>query len=99
MHVNWEEPVLRLVEAINLLVARGFGELAVETVGPAVVLAGEDAGCAGFLGDDGESTVPADVVEGIDIALAVFDKDEWVTGDFVLYPIACVGEAQDVGGQ
>lgn len=99
VYVNREEPVLGLVEAVDVLVAWGFGKLAIKTVGPAVVLAGEDARGAGFLGDDGEGAMAADVVESVDLALAVFYEDEWVASDLVLYPVTCVGEAQDVGGQ
>jgi hypothetical protein len=48
-----------------------------------VVLAGEDAGCSFLFRDNGESTVAADIVEGVDVSVTVFADDKLKAGDLV----------------
>ena len=37
VHMDWEESVFAFIEGRYVLIARGFGELAIETIGPAVI--------------------------------------------------------------
>ena len=69
-----EETILAFVEMGQVLITRGFGKLAVETIGPAVIEASKDLGLALLLGDQRESSMPADIVESIDVALAVLTQ-------------------------
>ena len=98
VHVDRQQTILALVEPVKVLVPRRLGELAVQPVAPAVVLAREDARRALVLGDHGERPVAADVVEGVDLALAVADEHELEAGHLVAQPVAGVGEAELVRG-
>lgn len=57
-----------------------------------MVLAGEDARFALFLVHDWEGTMPADVVETIDLSLTVTSQDKLVISNIVSEPVARVGE-------
>ena len=99
MDVDAEKAILRLIKVREILIARCLGQLSVEAVRPAVVLAGENVGFARLARDKGERPMTADVVEGIDCASAVFADDELVVGHLVLDPLSRLDQARLVRGQ
>ena len=95
VNMDREEAVDRLVEAGEVLVARGFGQLAVKPVGPAVVLARESAlSVSGILAllDNGERAVPTDIVESVDLSCAVLCDDEFEPGNLIAKPVSRLSE-------
>lgn len=97
--VDWEETVLGLVKARDVLVPGGFGELAVQSVRPSVVSAGEDLGGALFPVDDGVCTMSADIVEGVDVSIAVFGDDDVETSTLITQPVTSLFEPVLMCGQ
>ena len=79
------------------MVARCFGKLAVETVGPSMVAAREDFGGALVLLNHRVGTVSADVVEGSDVSASVAGYDEVKASDLVAEEITGFLEAERMG--
>lgn len=95
--VDWQQTVLGLVETGKILVPRCFGKLAVETVGPAVVSAREDLVGAFRFGYDRESTVPAHVVECVDVTGSVSRNNECESCNVETNPVTGVLDSDGVG--
>lgn len=87
VNVDWEEAVFGLVEAFKILVARGLRQLAIQTIRPSMVFAREDLRVALLLLDDGVGSVSANIVEGVDLAIAVLRDNKVVVGTVVAQPI------------
>jgi hypothetical protein len=85
-----------LVKAFHVLIPRCFGKLAIETIGPAMVLTGKNLRVALFLSDNWEGSVSANVVETFDISLSVSTEEELEAGFLESYPVTGVGESQPV---
>lgn len=98
LDVDPEQPVLILVEPIQILVPGSLGQLPVKPVGPPVVSTRQDlvVSLALFL-DNRIRTVPAHIVERIDLAIAVPRDDKIEAGDLVAQPVARVLESRAVG--
>lgn len=79
-NVDRQKPVLALVEPFYRVESRSLGEVAFEAVGPAVVFAAENAGFAGALLHNRVRAVSTDIVEAVDVALAVLDQEEGEIG-------------------
>lgn len=79
MDMDGKEAILAFVEPLQFLIPRCFGEISVEAIGPAVVFAGKNAGMPFFLGHNWKSAVSADIVESIDISIAVLAEYELET--------------------
>lgn len=100
LDMDAKEPVLALVEAIQFLVLRGFGQRAVQSIGPAVIPAGQDFGIPfALLLDHGVRTVSADVVERVDGALPVTDDEEVKTRNLIPQPVAGFLQPRAVGDE
>jgi hypothetical protein len=80
MDVYWEETILAFIEIGHVLIARGFGKLAVETIGPAMIEASKDLGLALLLGNHRKTSMSADIVEPIDVSLAVLTQHKLEAG-------------------
>lgn len=72
--------MLGLVKVRHRLKARSLCQVALEAVGPPVVLAGQDGSIAAALGDDRKSAVTADVMKGVDLAVTIHDQEEGEAG-------------------
>ena len=88
VNMNWEEAILRPIETIQLLIARGFGKLTVQAVRPTMISATEDARLSTFFLYDGIRTVPAYVMKSSDISVAVQIDDDVETCKLVSKKIA-----------
>lgn len=71
MNVDWKKTILQSVEALYLFVSRCFSQLAVQSIGPAMVLAGYDLYLPLRLSHKWESTVSTDVVKSTDQSLTI----------------------------
>ena len=91
--MNREKTVLGLLEVLELLITRCLRKLAVQTVRPAVVLAGEDLCVATVFLDDGVCAVSAYVVECVNLARSVLGNNNVVVGDVVAEEVAGVCES------
>jgi hypothetical protein len=96
VYVDRKKAVLCLVEGGDSVEAWGFCQVAFEPVAPAVVFAVERAGLTRLLLDDRISTVPADVVETVDVALLVENKKEGEAGIIKGYIFASCRETEFV---
>ena len=103
MRTYRQETVLRCVEMRLILEERSLGERALHGVAPSVELAREDGHLTrlnhrillAFLlaANDGERAVPTNVVEGVDVAVAVLDQEEVIAGHLEANVFASLGEA------
>lgn len=80
MNMNRQETMLAPVESFDRIEARSFGEISFQAIGPAVVFTAQNAGGTTFLLDDGVCTVPAGIMEAVDVAAAVTDEEKGVVG-------------------
>ena len=97
-----QETILRRIEMRLILEERRLGERTLHRVAPSVELAREDGHLTRFdhgillalllASYDGECAMPADVVERVDVAVAVFDQEEVVTGHLEADVFASLGE-------
>ena len=97
MDMDGEQVVLGLVEAIEVLVTRSLCEIAVQAIGPSVILARKHEAVSLLLCDDGEGTVSADVVERMNAPFSVLDDNELVAGQVIPDPVSRVGDSGFVG--
>lgn len=90
-----QQPVFFFVETAQTLISRRLCEFTVQSVAPAVIPARQNLRFTLFLAlDDGVRAMPADVVESVDGALAVFGDDDVVAGDRVAQPISRFSETR-----
>lgn len=87
MNVDGEETVLTLVKSLNFLVSRGFGQFAIQSIGPAMIPAGEDFRCSAVLFHYRVGTVSANVVKRMNISAAVTRDNEVEASDVVADPV------------
>lgn len=90
MRADGQQTVLLRIEMGLVLEERRLGERTLHRVTPAVELARQDRDLAGLLhrigltlllgADDGETAVAANVVESINVAVAVLDQEEVIPG-------------------
>lgn len=66
-----EETVLALIKPIQVLVSRGFGKFAIKSIRPAVVPTSEDSRRSFILIHNRIGTMPADVMECVDLSIAI----------------------------
>lgn len=86
--MNRKEAITILIK-VKALVARCLGELAVQSIRPAVVPAGQDLCISGTLIlDDGIGAVAANVVEGVYTTLAVSNNKDVKACQFISEPVA-----------
>lgn len=83
MDMDRKQAILAFVEPFDILIRWRFGELAIESVGPIVVLASKDAIVPLILCHNGKGPVPTDIVEGIDSSGAILCDNKIEAGDLV----------------
>lgn len=93
MGVDWKEIVLVFVEALEVLIVRRLGELAVQTIRPAMISAGEDVFAARLLLDDCVGPMSTCIVESVDFATSINDYDKVVAGNLVAEEVASLLQA------
>lgn len=76
MNVDRKEGIVLFSKVRKGLQMRCFGEVSVNAVRPAVVLARQNLGVSGFIVDQRKSSVPADVMKPANRSLAIQDEDE-----------------------
>ena len=94
-----KETILGLVKIWQILIARGFGKLAIEAIGPTMVEASKDFSIALGFGHHWERSVSANIVECIDVAFPVFTQHKLEVGYFIAQIVARFLESEFVGGE
>lgn len=97
MDIDRKKTLLCLVEPFNSIKAGRFREFAVQSIAPTVVLATEDTGCTTLRLYYRECSVSTNVVKAVDLAFAVFDQEERVSGYVELLKVAGLDEPESVG--
>lgn len=88
LRVDLEETILFLIEVAEVGVTRSLGQLPVQTIRPSMVPAGEDLGRSFVLAFHHRiGTMPAHIVECINVATSVASDDDVKTGDVVPQPV------------
>lgn len=72
--------MLALVETFDRVETGSFREVSFQTVGPTMIFAAQNAGGTAFLFENWVCTVPANIVEAVDITAAVTDEEKRIIG-------------------
>ena len=94
-----KESVLFLLETGKILIARCLGELAIESIRPAMIVAFEDLRATLISLDDREGTMSANIVEAVDVAFAITTEYELEASDVEFQPVTWLCESDFVSAE
>lgn len=100
LDMNFEQTILILIKTVQVLIARCFGELSIQSIRPAVVSTSQNFGISmAFILNDRICTVSAYIVEGVDVVLSVTRDDEVEPSHLIAKPVTGLFQARAMGNE